>query len=120
MSSSSVSRIYVLRAGEAKGFHRYVLVEEDTHEIGKVGNDGYLCWERPPGPFLLTITVEPVELGDDKPHQLFVNVKCEAGQTYYYAVNVNSVWGRGGVRQLGRGEARVLLDELSLPPPEEG
>ena len=120
VSSSSVGRIYVLRVGETKGFHRYVLVEEDTHEIGKVGNDGYLCWERPPGRFLLTLTCEPVELADGRPQQLFVDVKCEPGHTYYYAINVNSAWGRGEVRQVPRGEARVLLEELSPPPPDPG
>lgn len=119
VSSSSVSRIYVLRPGEAKGFHRYVLVEEDTHEIGRVANDGYLCWERGPGRFLLTLTIEPVELADGKPQQLFVDVKCEAGHTYYYAVNVNASWGKGEVRPLERGEARPLLEELSPTDPAE-
>jgi hypothetical protein len=118
VSSSAVSRIYVLRPGEAKGFNRYVLVEEDTHEVGKVGNAGYLCWERSPGRFLLTLTVEPVELADGKPQQLFMDVKCEAGETYYYAVNVNSSWGSGELREVDRSEARMLLEDLSLPDPD--
>ena len=116
VSSSSVSRIYLLRMPEAKGFYRSVRVEDNEREIGRIGNDNFLCWERPPARTLLTLEVESVELAGKKPTELFVDVACEAGQAYYYAISVDAAWDRPRVRQLQRDEARELLKGLTLPP----
>jgi len=118
VSSSSVSRIYLLRMPEAKGFYRNVRVEDNDREIGQIANDQFLCWERPPARTLLTLTIEPVELAGGKESQLFVDVDCEAGQAYYYAISLDAAWQRPKVRQLERDEARQLLAGLSLPPAE--
>ena len=118
VSSSSVSRIYLLRMREAKGFYRSVRVEDNEREIGRIGNDSFLCWERPPARALLTLEVEPVELAGGKSSELFVDVQCEPGKAYYYAISVDAAWNRPRVRQLEATEARELLEGLTLPPVE--
>lgn len=114
--SPSASRIYLLRTPGAKGFYRSVRVEDDDKEIGRIGNDHFLCWERPPMRTLLTLEIEPVELAGGKTSELFVDAKCEPGQTYYYALVMEAAWERPKVQQLGADEARALLAGLSLPP----
>lgn len=113
----NVSRIYLLRTPGAKGFYRSVRVEDDDKEVGRIGNDHFLCWERPPMRTLLTLVVEPVELAGGKNTELFVDARCEPGQTYYYALVMEAAWDRPQVQQLGAEEARALLADLSLPPP---
>ena len=115
VTSPAVSRLYVLRLPEAKGYYRNVGVDEDMTEIGRIGNDEYLCWERPPGRTLLTLTIEPVELAGGKPTQVFVDAKCEPGRAYYYAISVSAAWSKPEVRELEPTEARSLLAGLSLP-----
>lgn len=117
ISSSSVSRIYVLRMSGAKGFYRSVHVMQSEGDIGRIGNDSFLCWERPPTRTLLRFVIEPVELAGNKAAvERFVDAQCEPGQTYYYAISVDSAWGQPNVRQIKAEEARDLLKELKLPP----
>lgn len=118
VSSSSVSRIYLLRMGEAKGYYRTVRVEDGDHEIGRIGNEHFLCWERTPGRTLVTLEIEPVELAGKRTSDLFIDADCEPGKAYYYAISVDAAWDRPRVRQLEAAEARELLKELSLPPAE--
>lgn len=117
VSSSSVSRIYLLRMREAKGFYRSARVEDNGREIGRIGNDGFLCWEREPGRALLAVEVEPVD-GVGKPVEALADVQCEPGRAHYYAISVDSAWGRPGLREIEAGEARELLEELTLPRTE--
>lgn len=116
VSSPSVSRIYLLRTPGAKGFYRSVRVEDDDREIGRIGNDHFLCWERTPARTLLTLEIEPVELAGGKTSEVFVDAHCEPGQTYYYALTMEAAWDRPRVQQLGADEARALLADLELPP----
>lgn len=116
ISSGSVSRIYVLRMREAKGFYRSVDVRQSEGEVGRIGNDHFLCWERAPTRTLLTLEVEPVELVGHDSSELHVDLQCEAGKTYYYAISVDSAWGKPRVRQVKPAEARELLKDLRLPP----
>jgi hypothetical protein len=118
VSSSAVSRIYLLRMGEAKGYYRTVHVEDGDREIGRIGNDHFLCWERSPGRTLVTLEIEPVELAGKRSSEIFVDADCEAGKVYYYALTVDASWERPSVRQLEVAEARELLKGLSLPPEE--
>ena len=115
VSSSSVARIYVLREREAKGFYRTARVEDNGREIGRIGNDGYLCWEREPGRVLLAIEVEPVD-GVGKPVEVLADVQCEAGRVHYYAISVDSAWSEPRVQAMDAAAARELLSELALPP----
>ena len=48
ITSSEVTRIYVARASQGRGKLRHVLVFENEREIGVIGPDEYLCWERRP------------------------------------------------------------------------
>ena len=117
ISSKSVSRIYVLRTDEAKGFYRTVEVLQSEGEIGRIGSDSYLCWERPPTRTLLRFVIERVEMVEEKPNvERFVDAQCEPGQTYYYAIAVDSAWGQPHVRQLKPEEAHELLKGLKPPP----
>jgi hypothetical protein len=118
ISSNSVSRIYVLRTGSAKGYYRSVDVKQSEGEIGRIGNDHYLCWERPPTHTLLTLAVQPVELVGYEAKELYVDLNPEAGKVYYYGISVDSAWGKPTVRQLEPAEAREELKALQLPPKE--
>jgi hypothetical protein len=116
ISSSSVSRIYLLRMPEAKGYYRSVTVTDNSKEVGRIGNDSYLCWERSPERTLLALEVEPVEMVGGKATELLVDVPCEPGKVYYYAISVDASWNKPKVSQLEESEARELLKGLSLPP----
>ena len=117
ISSNAGSRIYVLRLGEAKGFYRSVHVKQSEGDVGRIGNDSFLCWERAPTRTLLTLEIEPVELlVEHQVNERHVDVQCEPGKTYYYAISVDAAWGKANVRQIRAEEARELLKELKLPP----
>ena len=117
ISSNAVSRIYVLRMREAKGFYRSVHVKQTEGDVGRIGNDSFLCWERPPTRTLLTFEIEPVELlVKHEVNERHVDVQCEPGKTYYYAISVDAAWGKANVRQIKAEEARELLKDLELPP----
>src|SRR5262245_49905536 len=58
VSSPSVSRIYLLRLPQARGTIRGLRAKEDEREIGRIGSDSYLCWERKPGRTLVVLTYE--------------------------------------------------------------
>ena len=113
--AQSATRIFVLRLPSAKGFYRGVRVKDDEKEIGQLGGDSYLCWDRSAGASLLELTIERVDGLNDE-DQLYVDAAGEAGQTSYYAITVDSAWGRPSVRVLPADEARAALAELKPSP----
>ena len=115
--AQNATRIFVLRLPSAKGYYRAVHISDDETEIGKLGGDSYICWERAPGASLLTLTVDRVD-GLDDSVSLHVDAGGEAGQASYYAIAVDSAWGRPTVRVLDAVEARASLAELKPSPIE--
>src|SRR6185369_787116 len=88
VSSPAVSRIYVLRMPQVKGAFRDLRVKENEHEIGNIGGQSYVCWERPPGRSLVVVTYEGTVFEKDD-RESMIDVQAEAGQAYYYGITVD-------------------------------
>ncbi len=115
VSSPSMSRIYILRMPQVKGKARGLRVEEDAHEIGRIGRDRYLCWERAPGRSLVVLFYGRTAFEKDD-EQTLIDVQAEAGQVYYYGVTVDDDWNKATARLLSHDEARAILEELEPAP----
>jgi len=77
------ARIYVFRPFATDGSTRYEIMDRSI-KIGEPGANGFVCWERDPGPMVLFFKAPPHRVS-----QLALNVK--AGQTYYIKLK----WGWG-------------------------
>ena len=111
VSSPAVSRIYVMRMPQVKGAFRDLRVKENEHEIGSIGSQSYVCWERPPGRSLVVVTYEGTMFEKDD-RESMIDVQAEAGHTYYYGITVDDAWKKAVVQLLERDEARKVLHEL--------
>src|SRR5215471_4523833 len=111
VSSPTVSRIYVMRMPQVKGAFRDLRVKENEHEIGSIGSQSYVCWERAPGRSLVVVTYEGTAFSKDD-RECMIDVQAEAGQTYYYGITVDEAWKKAVVQLLDRDEARKILHEL--------
>jgi hypothetical protein len=111
VSSPAVCRIYVMRMPQAKGTFRDLRVKENEHEIGNIGSQSYVCWERPPGRSLVVVTYEGTVFEKDD-RESMIDVQAEAGQTYYYGITVDEAWKKAVVQLLDRDEARKILQDL--------
>jgi len=111
VSSPAVSRIYVLRMPQVQGAFRDLRVKENEHEIGNIGGQSYVCWERPPGRSLVVVTYEGTVFEKDD-RESMIDVQAEAGQAYYYGITVDEAWKKAVVQLLDRDEARKILHEL--------
>jgi hypothetical protein len=115
VTSPAVSRIYLLRMPQAKGLIRGLTAKENDRDIGRIGRNNYLCWERPPGRSLVVITYEGSGFGKDD-RESMIDVEAEAGRAYYYGVSVDETWDKGIVKLLSRDEAREILNGLEAAP----
>lgn len=98
------SRIYVFRPFATDGSTKYEIRDRST-KIGEPGANGFVCWEREPGPMVVLFTAPP-----HRASQLALNVK--AGQTYYIKLKWN--WGVNPddcmqLNQIDEQEARKYL-----------
>lgn len=111
VSSPSVSRIYVMRMPQVKGAFRDLRVKENEREIGTVGSQSYVCWERPPGRSLVVVTYEGTAFEKDD-RESMIDVQAEAGHAYYYGITVDDAWKKAVVQLLERDEALKILQDL--------
>ena len=105
----AMCRIYILRMPQLKGSVRGVSVKENEREIGRIGDDRYLVWERPAGRSLVIVTYDDVGVHDDP--ESMIDVDAEAGETYYYGLTIDEAWRRAVVRMLTREEALAIIRE---------
>lgn len=114
VGSPDVARIYVLRMPQMRGAVRGVRIVENDREVGRIGKDSYLCWERKPGSSLLQVVYEgPILDGES---QSIVDLTCDAGQVYYLGITIDAAWNRPVVRMLAATEARPILGEAKIAP----
>ncbi len=113
VSSTAVSRIYVLLPPEAGAAFPRVTVQDDQQLVGVLCAGQFLAWERPPKEVIVAIDVEAK---DGEVTHLSVEVPCEAGTAYYYTVRVDPAWDRPRLRRLEPGPARKILAGLTTPP----
>lgn len=115
VSSAAVSRIHVLLLPEASDAFPSVTVNDGQELIGVMGAGQFVAWERPPAEVVVAIDVEAK---DGEVTHLSVEVPCEAGTAYYYAIRVDPAWDRPRLRRLESGPARKIMAGLTLPPHE--
>lgn len=70
LDDSSKARIYVMRPSAIGGAVKFRVFDNDER-VGKLGPEGYLCWERVPGVVKVTAGI------------LDVNLRTEADKVYY-------------------------------------
>ncbi len=115
ISSPSVSRIYVIRMPVVQGKLRAMQIHEDEREIGRIGSDSYVCWERPPGRTLVVVTHESTIFSKDD-QQTMIDVQAEAGKVYYYGLTIDETWAKPVARPLERDEARAVMKKQDPAP----
>ncbi len=108
LSSPSMCRIYVLRMPQVKGAIRALRVEEDEREIGRIGSDSYVCWERTPGRSLVVLTYEGTAFSKDY-KQSMIDVQAQAGEVHYYGITIDDTWSKAIVTRLEPDDARAAL-----------
>lgn len=108
LSSPSMCRIYVLRMPQMKGAIREMRIQEDENEIGYIGSDSYVCWERSPGRSLVVLTYEGTILSKDD-RQSMIDVQAQAGEVHYYGVTIDDTWSKPVVTRLERDDALAAL-----------
>jgi hypothetical protein len=113
VSSPNVARIYVIDTPELAPELSHARVDQDGDTVGDVDSGTYVCWEREPGPCLITVVFDPVDpKGDEIVDK--VDVELEPGETYYYGLSFDRLWRVPKVRMLERDEARKLLTHAAF------
>jgi hypothetical protein len=108
VSSPHVARIYVIDTPELAPELSHARIEQDGSAVGEIDCGSFVCWEREPGPCLISIVFDPTEpKGPETVDR--VDIDLEAGETYYYGLSFDRVWGVPKVRMLEHDEARALL-----------
>jgi hypothetical protein len=117
VTSPDVCRIYILRMPSVKGLIRGLRASENDHEVGRIGRDKYLCWERKPGRSVVVLTYSGTAFASQD-RESMIDVEGAPGQTYYYGITIDEAWTKALVRLLSRDEAREVLSELEPAPVE--
>lgn len=112
--SPAMARVVVLRMPQTAGALRAVVVREGGREIGRIGRDEYLCWERPAGRTVAELDYEGPKI--ERNSQSVVELDGEAGRTSYYGITIDTAWNKPIVRPLDADEAREALHGSSPAP----
>jgi hypothetical protein len=115
--AQNMTRIYIVRMPQALGRYRAVRASENDREIGRIGRDCYLCWERPAGRSLVILTYESGEL-EEADRQTMIDVKGEPGQTYYFGLSIDDSGRKALCQPLPRDDARRMIQDQQQAPPE--
>jgi len=117
LTRPDLCRIYVLRSSQLMGAVRTMRVFDQDQEIGTLGTDEYLCWERPAGRTLVRALYEGPEIDRGDQDDLY-DLQAEAGTVVYLSVSLLteteplvSGGGRGSpkLKRLSREEGRDLV-----------
>lgn len=109
--SDGLTRIYVARDSQARGKVRAIRVSDGEREIGVIGSDEYLCWDRLPGRTLLSFIYEGPAIDGGNLEGL-LSLEAERGQTYYVQVYLERKSEDPELRaRSGRPEATLLTAE---------
>ena len=87
ISGPDVARIYVARGSQVRGALRPVHVYEDERDIGVIGADEFLCWERKPGQRILRLIFDGRTI-DSGQVETVVSSDGLAGQVTYYRIGL--------------------------------
>jgi hypothetical protein len=96
VSSPHVARIYVIDTPELAPELSHARIEQDGSAVGEIDSGSFVCWEREPGPCLISIVFDPIE---PKGAETVDRVD----------LTFDRVWGVPKVRMLEHDEARALL-----------
>ena len=83
------TRVYVARSAQVRGTLRPVQVIEDEVEIGVLGHNGYLCWERPAGNRVLRLIFHGRKI-DSGDVETVVASDGAAGETLFFQVDLGA------------------------------
>ena len=114
LSSPKLARIYIVRHPQVRGSLEEVQVFEADTEIGAVVEGDYLCWERPPGQTLVTLVYVAHGLKEDR--EGILDLQCDAGITYYYAIKLGADRAKPRVELLPQEEGRQLISQRNPAP----
>lgn len=108
VTNANVTRIYFVREDTVGMQIQAVRVWDGDKEIGALGPDTYLCWERAGGRTVGTAHYEAKDPSRAK-HEGLADLNCEAGRAYYFNVTVSSEDGRPTIKALDPEEGKRLV-----------
>lgn len=111
---SARARIYFVREPALIGAVRGVRIAENGSEIGRIGRDRFLCWEREPGRSLVTLDYDGLVFEPDE--QSVIDVDCAAGEVQYYGITIDPARNKPIVCPLPSHAAHEILSEQAPAP----
>lgn len=107
-------RVYVVRDDQVRGSVRSIDVYEDQEQIGSLGLDDYLCWERLPGRTLVKFVYNGPAIDGGK-HEGLLDLPLAAGEVGYCIIHLDSR-GKPMAKLHPRADAVGLLETRTPAP----
>ncbi len=114
VSRPDVARIYVARQS-LLGTMFDLRVTDVRTEVGKISKGEYLCWERPPGRGLIVLVYEGPKI-DGGDTEGLLPIECEAGEVYYYSIEIEASRKKPYGTLLSEKEGRALIANREPAP----
>lgn len=114
VSNPNVARIYVARQS-LLGTMFDLRVTDVRTEVGKISKGEYLCWERPPGRGLIVLVYEGPKI-DGGDIEGLLPIECEAGEVYYYSIEIDSAYSKPHGKLLGEKDGRAMIADREPAP----
>ncbi|MEM9379183.1 MAG: hypothetical protein AAGB93_04465 [Planctomycetota bacterium] len=102
-------RIYCFRSGQIVGTTRSVEVRVADRLIGELGQDGYLCWDRPPGRVVAQVLYHGPWIDNKTPEGVF-EFDGEAGRVYYFEMHLTERDKAPEFRELSAEDGKKAID----------
>ncbi|MEM1447929.1 MAG: hypothetical protein AAF957_29125 [Planctomycetota bacterium] len=108
LPAEGMCRIYCFRSGQIVGTTRSVEVRVADRLIGEMGQDGYLCWDRPPGRVVAQVLYHGPWIDNKTPEGVF-EFDGEAGRVYYFEMHLTERDKQPEFRELNAEEGKAAI-----------
>jgi len=103
-------RVYIARKDVTAGSLRNVRVFDGDTEIGVIGEDEYLCWDRSAGRGTGRVVFEGLDYRTQSVENLF-DLPREAGTTTWFGISVRREDRKPVIESLGSVDGRALIEK---------
>jgi hypothetical protein len=111
------TRVYVGRRSQTTGSWRNVRVFDNEREIGVLGEDGYLVWDRPARRGVARFVFEGLGFDQDAVEGM-CELPAEPGAKVYLGITITSDRKKPVIERVGEARAIEALESRHLAKPE--